>query len=311
MKIPTLPTLVFALAGLASPLALHAQTSPSLGAGLGGLTARTAADAGGELQRFDLDFPGGTPDQFVAAITKAMERPLNAIVPNDRKNAAIMPIKVFGVTVPELFSALEAASAAERPLVTTSGNGSKNVQFRTVSMGFRPNVNNITDETVWSFYSTQPTPEFLQALGESRQTEQVCQYFQLAPYLVDHSVEDITTAIQTGWKMLKITPMPQLSFHEETKLLIAVGQAAQIAQIPQVLEQLQRDNTAAATKIGKLQSEVTEIEAKKEPGWEAKAEELRHQIFSMAAEQRARNEMKSSAPTLNPSPNGRPGVRSR
>ena len=293
MKIPRLLVLILAFA---SPLTGVAQ----LGGGGGAVNARSAAEAGGDLKRFDLNFPGGTPDQFVAAISTALQEPLNAIIPNDQKNAKIMPMKVFAVTVPELFSALESASSAERPIVTSMGlNGARNVQFRNVAMGFRPNVSNVTNTTVWSFYSTEPTQEYLDLIGGAKPAEQVCQYFQLAPYLGDHSIEDITTAIQTGWKMLKISPMPQLSFHEETKLLIAVGLPAQIAQIPQVLEQLQQDNTAAIERISKLQASLAEVEAKKEVGWEKKAEELSDAIARAMGEQKARGEKRSN-PSVRP-----------
>ena len=71
----------------------------------------------------------------------------------------------------------------------------------------------------------------------------VCQYFQLAHYLDYYTFEDITTAIQTGWKMLRIDPSPQLSFHAETRLLIAVGPAGAISQIPGVLSQLPTGKT--------------------------------------------------------------------
>ena len=34
-----------------------------------------------KLTRFSLDFPGGTPQQLIAAIEKAMAKPVNAIIP--------------------------------------------------------------------------------------------------------------------------------------------------------------------------------------------------------------------------------------
>jgi hypothetical protein len=287
---------------LASPFLALAQI-PGVA---GPLEAKAVAAAGGELKRFDLNFPGGTPDQFVAAISTALGAPLNAIIPNEQRNTRIMPIKVFGVTVPELFSALESASTTERPIVTSTSNGGmRNVQFRTTAMGFRPNLSNVSDKTVWSFYSTEPTEEYLEAINGIKNPEPVCQYFQLAPYLVDHSIEDITTAIQTGWKMLRVSPMPQLSFHEETKLLIAVGLPANIAEIPQVLEQLQRDTTSISVRLSKLQEDLVGLEAKKETGWEQKAEGLRREISSLSAEQRVRAENKSVAVPVTPR-SGRP-----
>lgn len=278
------------------------QRQSSVAAGPNRPSAGAAAEAGGDLKRIDLDFPGGTPDQLVAAISKALGHPLNAIIPNEQKDTKIMPIKVFGVTVPELFSALESASATQRAIVT-----GKNMQFQNVALGFRPNTNNVTEQTVWSFYSTAPTAEYLAATSNAVAPEQVCQYFQLAPYLENRSIEDITTAIQTGWKMLKVEPAPQLSFHQETKLLIAVGYATHIAQIPLVLEQLQRDDTAAVEKIAQWLEEITMIETKKEPGWDQKAQELKHKIQKVAVLQRAREEIKqASVPVPGRNFGGRP-----
>src|SRR4051812_11912187 len=62
------------------------------------------------LTRFSLDFPGGTPKQLVAAIQKAMGKPLNAIVPTEFADTSLPELKMNNVNVRELFSALEATS---------------------------------------------------------------------------------------------------------------------------------------------------------------------------------------------------------
>src|SRR5262245_30780122 len=67
------------------------------------------AAATASLKHFDLDFPGGTPREFVAAISKAMGRPLNVVIPESNADVPIMPIKVSNVTVPELFRAIQSA----------------------------------------------------------------------------------------------------------------------------------------------------------------------------------------------------------
>ncbi len=68
--------------------------------------------------------------------------------------------------------------------------------------------------------------------------QKTCQFYNLEPFLKTYSVEDITTAIQTGWKLLGEENIPTLNFHKDTKLLIAVGQAEKVALIAQVLQQL-------------------------------------------------------------------------
>src|SRR5437899_10511025 len=64
----------------------------------------------GELTRFSLDFPGGTPKALVAAIQQAMGKPLNAIVPDEYGEMKIPALKMTNVNVQQLFSALEQAS---------------------------------------------------------------------------------------------------------------------------------------------------------------------------------------------------------
>jgi hypothetical protein len=249
------------------------------------------------LKHFDLEFPGGSPREFVAMISQQMGKPLNVVIPESNADVQIMPIKVSNVTVPELFRAIQSASAREIPIVTANQSGmggGRSIQFKTASLSFRSNSEPVTDETIWAFQATGlPTEEYKAALQATEQPNLVCQYFQLAPHLEDHTIEDITTAIQTGWKMLRVDPVPQLSFHKETKLLIAVGAKDQIEMIPQVLGQLQADNTAGLEKIAKLQAELAEIEAKKEDGWTTKAQEKREQISQLAALIRAREAVRS------------------
>ena len=52
-------------------------------------------------------------------------------------------------------------------------------------------------------------------------------------------MDDITTAIQTGWKMLGDKDTPTISFHKDTKLLIAVGEPGKLETIDAVLRALQ------------------------------------------------------------------------
>jgi hypothetical protein len=67
----------------------------------------------------------------------------------------------------------------------------------------------------------------------------ICRFYQLAPYLeAGYKVEDITTTIETGWKMLGITRPPELTYHKDTKVLIAVSDADKLKTIDDVLKQL-------------------------------------------------------------------------
>ncbi|MEO6568117.1 MAG: hypothetical protein ABIO94_05085 [Opitutaceae bacterium] len=176
------------------------------------------------LTKFDLDFRGGTPVELVAAIEKASGRPLNAIVPIEHAARKLPPLKMKNVNAAELFQALERSSPM-RALVQ-SGNGFQSIQTQ---YGFRNAGNRLVDDdTVWSFY-----------VEGDVNLPRVTRFYLLTPYLdAGLKVDDITTAIQTGWRMRGDAATPTLSFHKETKLLIAVGDSNGMDVIGDVLKAL-------------------------------------------------------------------------
>jgi hypothetical protein len=184
------------------------------------------------LTKFDLDFPGGSPNELVAAIQKAMGRPLNAIVPDAYPSLKLPPLKMKGVNVAQLFQAMERASQSTQ--LTPNGEGylRSNVAF-----GFKTE-GAVSDDSVWFFYLLGQPP-----------IPKASRFFLLTPYLDRGlTVDDITTAIQTGWKMAGTSPMPALNFHKETKLLIAVGDGYQLQTIDQVLGALNAPTSATKAK---------------------------------------------------------------
>jgi hypothetical protein len=195
---------------------------------------------------FNLDFPGGTPQELVAAIQKASGQPLNAVVPRENTNIFIPPLKMTNVTPSELFQALKRASIKLIKYVSTKyGNSESYSQYQT-SYGFESDGRD--NSRVWYFRVDNG--------GEPQIQNPVCHFYSLASYFDKNTdttartrrVEDITTAIQTGWKLKHITPMPELKFHPETGLLIAVGQEEDLKLINEVLEQLkpvENSNTKA------------------------------------------------------------------
>ena len=183
------------------------------------------------LTKFDLDFTGGTPTDLVGAIEKGRGKPLNAIIPTEFANLRIPPLKMRSVTVPELFEALGHASQASVAYYTSSGfggGGSRNLQQMVTSYGFRTE-GPAREDSVWYFYHNKVN------LPEDAKT---CRFWQLAPFLNNYNIDDITTAIQTGYKMLG-EPAPAVNFHKDTKLLIAVGESTKLSLIDDVLRQLQ------------------------------------------------------------------------
>ncbi len=203
-----------------------------------------------QLTLFDLDFPGGSPTMLVKAIEKAMGKPLNAIIPPEDEILLIPPLKMRSVTVPELFEALTFATHKTVNVVTgtyfggINGQASSQYQQVQIAYGFKTE-GTPRDESIWYFYNYTPPPP----PGQEPKPNRVCRFFLLGPLLETYKVEDITTAIETGWKMLgagqDFTP-PEISFHKDTKLLIAVGEPEKLKLIDSVLEQLSTAKTLAA-----------------------------------------------------------------
>jgi hypothetical protein len=178
------------------------------------------------LATFDLDFPGGTPDALISAVEAAQGHPVNAVIPAEEAQAQLPPLKVKHVNVRQLFGALFLANVRQRKV--PGGEAYTNYSF-----GFKTeNTGEVTMDSVWYFRD------------ERTSFPPICRFFLLTPYLAKgQSVDDITTSLQTGWKMLGDANPPKLSFHKETNLLIAVGDPAQLSLIDSALREL---NPAAA-----------------------------------------------------------------
>jgi hypothetical protein len=181
------------------------------------------APATPSLTKFDLDFPGGRPDELVAAIQKSLGRPLNAIVPTQDSVLRIPPLRMKGVDAAQLFMAILFASH-ERVYEPNGSYVDKSYGFRTQGTP--------SDDSVWYFYTEGPAVNSPTTLKE-------CRYYLLTPYLDQGlTVDDITTAVQTGWKMQGASDAVALSYHKETKLLIAVGDREHLRVIDAALATL-------------------------------------------------------------------------
>jgi hypothetical protein len=192
------------------------------------------------LTKFDLDFPGGTPKDLLKAIELATGKPLNAIIPDDCTDLKISAISVKHVTVAELFEVLTKASRSnERFTVldprdrSIGGNGS-DVYVEESSYGFST-VGEPTENSIWYFHWNKGLQqEPWQVLSST-----VCRFYQMEPYLAaGYKIEDVTTAVETAWKMLGVTNAPDISYHKDTKVLIVVGKQEQVDLVADVLKQL-------------------------------------------------------------------------
>jgi hypothetical protein len=178
-----------------------------------------------ELKRFDLDFPGGTPKELVAQLNKPLDGTLNVIIPFETDDVVLPPMKLRNVNAAEVFQALGRAS--QKTIRFKVGRdyqtATEMYQFTTEGMP--------TESSVWAFRASRPViPQLPQ--------DKTYRFYQLGPYLEDLKIEDITTAIQTAEKMINMGNPPELKFHSETKLLIAVGDEEGFDLIDDVLKAL-------------------------------------------------------------------------
>jgi hypothetical protein len=220
-----------------------------------------------ELTKFNLDFPGGTPAQLVKAIEKAMGKPLNAIIPTEDADLQMPPLKMNDVVVPQLFAALEAASIKQVAVKNGSSPGSGFSSYSTFvgGYGFKTADGPVTDASIWYFHAEKPS--FPPVVS----TEKVCKFYSLSPFLNrGFTVDDITTAIQTGWRMSGEAATPELSYHKETRLLIAFGEPDKLRTIQNVLDSLpssaitQNELNDMQNNISGLQREVELLDKRRQ-----------------------------------------------
>jgi hypothetical protein len=201
-----------------------------------------AAEPEPELTRFNLHFVGGHPRELVTAIEKATGKPLNAIIPEEHANVMLPPLKMNNVTVPQLFTAVHMASAKRIAYITGASYrgtaGSPQQSYQITYYAFET-PGKVTDDSIWYFRVEEPP-------GPPLNDPKAIRFYRLTPYLEGGlTVDDITTAIQAGWRMLGEKEAPEISFHKDTQLLIAVGEPGKLETIDAALKALEPGNAAA------------------------------------------------------------------
>jgi hypothetical protein len=120
----------------------------------------------------------------------------------------------------------------------------------------------LSDDSIWYFHVEKPS------LPPVVSSQKICRFYQLAVYLDrGFTVDDITTAIQTGWKMAGLTSTPELNYHKETRLLIAFGEPKELQTILDVLNTLPGTSTSHAeidvmkSQIQGLRSDIQKLQS--------------------------------------------------
>jgi hypothetical protein len=180
---------------------------------------------------FNLEFPGGPVQEFVVAVENATGAPFNVIIPSSAQELQIPPVRVKGVTLRPLLAALSQSSTQQKPVGAMRGGLPGAVQFAETGFSFTPSENG--PQAVWQL-TVRGAPD----APAPPPPPPTVRFYQLKPILeAGLKVEDVTTAAETAWKMMKLgkEQMPELKFHEETGLLIAAGSDPALAVIDSVI----------------------------------------------------------------------------
>jgi hypothetical protein len=181
---------------------------------------------------FNLEFPGGPVQEFVMSVELATGAPFNVIIPSSAQDLEIPPVRVKGVTLRPLLAALSQSSTQQKPVGNTVRGGFPGVvQYAEAGFSFTPSEEG--PQAVW-----QLTVRGVPDAPAPPPPPPTVRFYQLKPILdAGLKVEDVTTAAETAWRMMKLEKeqMPELKFHEETGLLIAAGSDAALAVIDSVI----------------------------------------------------------------------------
>jgi hypothetical protein len=182
--------------------------------------------------RFSLNFPGGAPSQLIAALDKAMGKTLNVIIASEDSDVQLPSFKLKNVCLPELFQTLRAVTTKSEIVELLDEKGLPSTESAILACEFYTFDQNANDSSLWYFHVDKPRTTQAKPRGK------VCRFYQLTHYLdLGYSVDDITTAAQTAWKMQGHESL-QMSYHKETSLLIVVGDPARIGVVDSVLQQI-------------------------------------------------------------------------
>ena len=160
---------------------------------------------------FHLAFKGGTPQELVQEMRKAVAGsytepenifPINALIPKELESVQVPALTLRTVTPQAVFNAL-------------------NALWRTEGLQWSS-----TEGKVW----------VLQRVPDQRRA----QAFFVGHLVKKYTIEDITTAVKTTWDFggERKHDKPELKYHKDTEMLIALADRSQLATMTEVLSQL-------------------------------------------------------------------------
>ncbi len=153
-----------------------------------------------------IDFPGGSIAKFISMIADSPGQSFNLIGEKSDMETLLPPVSVRNVDSPGLANALNTLLVPHGLSLIRSG------------------------ETVYTLLRNDPNINQLTAFAS----------FQIAPYLQDQSVDDITAAIRLAWQLNPSHDEKALAlkYHPPTTLLLVSGSAAAVYVAERVIGSL-------------------------------------------------------------------------
>ncbi len=163
--------------------------------------------------RFDLNFPGGSAQELIAALSEASGQPVNAIIPESADRFVMPPLNLHNVTVDQVLPLLRFENSVFDARMKSYHNSSYSWRRADV---------------VWTMIvDVPPEPIPLQYT--------VYPLF-IGNMLTSYSIEDITTAIDTAWSLNNAgSDESQLLFHPETSILLIKGTQQELEIMEKVI----------------------------------------------------------------------------
>jgi cell division protein FtsB len=188
------------------------------------------------IPSFDIDFPGGTLDELLKVIEGKIGTKTNVIASKDALAAVLPAFSLRQVNTKDVLQAMEKLVVLKDKKMHIASSGP------VITVHLRG-------------YPTRTVPKWTRVhdlrdlLGEG-----------------NYKVADIVTAVETAWGMGAKERTAQLKFHDETKLLIAMGTEFELDIIDRVLTELRRGGQIKAAEAArkKLADELALAKAQKE-----------------------------------------------
>jgi hypothetical protein len=165
-----------------------------------------------ELPTFDIEFPGGTPEELILQIAKVSGTRPNVIIPAYIVDTQIPRFKLQNVNIRQVFEALN---------MVTDERGVQYIRWMNEGANYL--------NPVW----------ILSKIDRPRPPAETCQVTFIGNLLESFQLDDINAAIRTTWEMMGKPTTASLKFHKETKLLIAKGNDRELNLVQEVLKSLE------------------------------------------------------------------------